>query len=332
MRRKILAGAVAATLTLSVSAPAAAAVYAGSSLEFSNLLIDFFDQDTGQQITDLNPGYTFNVENSATLNGETQAWARSCSSIAGNCSTTSPVLGAPAANAPGSAVTRANNNYSLFGPGTGDYANSNVEITTAQLIDPTGPTSSRQVAESFVDGNGAAQSSTNIQSNSTFTMDFTLVGQGPARLELNFDALPQLRALVDSDGQGFAQTSVEFSFNLRRTDGGSEFLTWSPDGSGGNNAICAGGLSCDNVLNDLDLNLTLGQGPGDGEALHNFGGPASAFRLHASGLNAGSYSLTLAGVTLTNATEVPAPGTLLLMGGGLLGLGLAGIRRRGTKW
>ncbi|MCG5502073.1 EDSAP-1 family PEP-CTERM protein [Ectothiorhodospira lacustris] len=327
-KQKLLATAVTAVFALGAAAPAAAHVYAGSHLSISNLVINFFDQDTGGQITNLNPGFTFNVEDSATLNGSTQAFADGCSSVANNCGTApTPVLNVPAANAPGSSIARANGNYSLFGPGSETYANANAEISTAQLVNGV-PTATQQVAEVELQGKGQAQASTNIQSNTSFTMNFALMGDGPAQLQLNFDANPELQALVATDGQGFAQANISANFTLNQLSGGSGFATWSPNGSATGNAICANGLTCSDEVNPESLNLTLGVGPQDGNLSHSLGVPASSFQLYVSGLTAGNYTLTLAALTSVNVTEVPAPGTLLLLGSGVLGLGLAGIRRR----
>ena len=85
MKKTTLAMALLAGLAMGVSGQASASVYAGSSLDISNLTIGFVNASSGALITNLNPQFTFNVEDSATLNSNTQAFAAGCSSLASNC-------------------------------------------------------------------------------------------------------------------------------------------------------------------------------------------------------------------------------------------------------
>lgn len=330
MKRSILATALMAGFALGSAAPAVASVYGGSQLSISNLQINFIDQSNNTPITNINPNFTFNVEDSATLNGAAESFSAGCNSIQANCGA-NPVLTVPAANAPGSDFDRADTDYSLFGPGSGTYANSNAEITDSQLIgDPA--TQTQQVAEAELDDSGQAQASTNIQSNTTFTLDFTInPGTGPARLEINFNANPEMQALVNTLGLGLAQSNLAATFSLTGTGGTPGSADWSPDGQAAT-ATCGGGLVCSNEIDPEDLNLTLGAGPGNSNSTHSLGTGPSAFQLHISGLVAGDYSLTLAALTSVSVTQeiqqIPEPTTLMLLGSGLMALGFAGTRRR----
>lgn len=329
MKKTTLAMALLAGLAMGVSGQASASVYAGSSLDISNLTIGFVNATTGAVITNLNPQFTFNVEDSATLNGVTQAFAAGCSSLAANCGTfPAPVLTVNAANAPGSTVVRANSDYSLMGQNTGTFANSNVEITTAQLVNAI-PSHAQQVAEAEVFGAGQAQASANIQSNTTWTFIFSIAET--ANMALSFIANPEMKAdvsLVPPYTAGIAQTNITTNFTLNRLSGAgaNPFVSWSPNAVSGD-VICVNVLGCLEVDNE-SLNETLGVGPLSSTLTHSLGTPGSAFSLNIAGLKAGRYALTLAGTTSVNVTQVPEPGTLLLIGGALAALGVGGARRR----
>lgn len=328
IKKTTLATALIGALTMGFAGQAAASVYAGSSLNLSNLTIGFINAATGATITNLNPNFSFNVEDSATLNGSTQAFAAGCSSLAGNCGT-SPVLTVPAANAPGSSVIRADNNYTLFGQNTGTFANSNAEITTAQLVNGI-PSSSQQVAEAEVLGSGQGQASTNIQSNTTWTFTFTL--PDTANMLLSFNANPEMKAdvsLVPPFVSGLAQANMTSNFTLNKQGTPTQFVSWSPDGTSGN-VICVGTGAC--LETDPEsLNETIGVGPGNSLLTHSLGTGPSAFSLSIAGLQPGDYRLTLAGLTSVNVTQVPEPGTLLLIGSALAALGFGTRRRSLTK-
>ena len=329
MKKTTLAMALLAGLAMGVSGQASASVYAGSSLDISDLSIGFVNASTGAVITNLNPQFTFNVEDSATLNGATQASAAGCSSLASNCGTSpAPVLTVNAANAPGSTVVRANTNYSLMGQNTGTFANSNAEITTAQLVNGI-PSHSQQVAEAEVLGAGQAQASANIQSNTTWTFSFSIAET--ANMALSFIANPEMKAdvsLVPPYSAGIAQSNMVTNFTLNRLSGAgaSPFVSWSPNGTVGD-VICVNVFGCVEV-DPESLNETLGVGPASSMLVHSLGTAGNLFKLNIAGLTAGRYSLTLAGLTSVNVTQVPEPGTLLLIGGALAALGVGGARRR----
>jgi PEP-CTERM motif-containing protein len=334
IKHSTLAAALTAVFAMGASGQAAAdSVYAGSELQLSGLTIVFTDAN-GTQITGLSPQFTFNVEDSATLNGATTAFAAGCSSLLNNCSAVSPVLKVPVANAPLSVPLRANTDYSLLGPAgsAGDYANSNAEIASAQLVQGV-PSATKQVSETELTApNQQSQASTNIQSNTTFTFEFTLSGlTSPATMFLDFSADPEMQALVDLlSGIGIAQSNMSATFTLNQLTGSGPLalVLWSPNGTAGD-AICAN-VTCSGELDPESLNIGLGEGPINGNSTHSLGNAAGIFALDVSGLTAGNYSLTLAALTSVNATSVavPEPGTLLLLGGGLAGMGVFGKGRR----
>lgn len=332
IKKTTLATALIGALSMGFAGQASASVYAGSSLNLSNLTIGFINASTGVVITNLNPGYTFNVEDSATLNGSTVADADACSKLLLNCGV-SPVLKVSAVNAPGSTVIRADNDYSLFGQNSGTFANANAEITSAQLVNGT-PSSTKQVAEAELQISGQGQASTNIQSNTTWTFSFS-IGE-TANMVLSFLANPEMKAdvtLVPPYTAGNAQANMSANFTLRRISQISgdaatpaPFVNWTPDGVN-TNAVCVNVGSCVDV-DPESLNETMGVGPGNSTVTHSLGTAGSNYSLTITGLTRGNYSLTLAGLTSVNVTQVPEPGTLMLLGGALAALGFGGTRRR----
>lgn len=334
-----LAAAVTAALAMGVAGQAAAGVYAGSRLEIQNLTLNITGATSGQV-----DGYTFNLDNTATLNGvsdTTVGISTNCNSVGlPGCSVISPVLSALAANAPGGAPLRVDgavNNFNFFGPGAGQtYSNSDSEITTSELVQGVGvPTSTRQISETELAGTGTGQSSTNVQSNTQFTFTFD-IGAGGGSLVLDFDADPDLYVAVNTLNliAALAQANTGATFTFSGNDG--TLIRWSPDGLTGGFTSCGGVTSCTENNDDESLNNSIGLPTGN---------PASAgisdnrstspdlgwsdFGITILGLRSGSYSGTFAATSSVNAVQrVPEPGMLALMGIGLLGLGMSARRRK----
>lgn len=328
LKKTSLATALVAALAMGAAGQASASVYAGSQLEISNLVLLFVDQTSGNTLTGINPSFTFNVDDSATLNGATDANGGACFGTPGsnNCGA-APVLGIDAANAPGSDIIRANNDYSLGGQINQTYANSNAEIAAAQLVTGT-PTDILQVAEAEITGTGQAQALADIQSNTGFTLTFTVTNPGPVQLRLGFFADLDMEAdvtLVPPNTLGLAQANSNVTFSLTQTQGGNGFATWTPRGTGAD-GICVNGLLCSNEINAETLNITLGAGPATSNTAYAV--VNGQYQLWVSGLTAGSYTLTGGARQSVNVAQVPEPGTLVLIGGALAALGIGGVRRR----
>lgn len=297
-----LAAAIAAIAGMGLAGEASADVYAGSKLEISNLTLAISGVTGGAGIT----GFTFNLDNTATLNGvsaTTAGISSTCNNLLPTCaaSPASP-LTAVAANAPGSTIQRVDGsatNFSFFGPnGTDTFANSDSEILTAQLVDGV-PTSTVQISEAQIAGSGTAQSSTNVQSNTQFTFTFNIDTGGT--LVLDFDANPALYVAVNTLNLigALAQANTGASFALTSTNGTS--VRWTPDGIKGNAfSSCLGVTSCTENNDDESLNNTVGLpggnpvsvGISDARSGNDLG--VSDFGITIAGLQEGSYSLTLA--------------------------------------
>ena len=338
-KRTSLSAAILAIVGLGISGQAAADIYAGSMLEITDLTILVTNNTNPTPLVN----FGFNLDNTATLNGisdTTAGISTSCNSIGvPACSATSPVLSATAANAPGSAPLRidgAANNFSFFGPGSGlTYANSDSQINTAQLLQGV-PTSTIQISEAEISATGTAQSSTNVQSQTTFTFNFTISGDN-GQLVMDFNADPDLYVAVDTLNLtgALAQANTGATFTLSSTDAGV-FVSWSPNGEAG--GITCNGATCTEDNDDESLNnaigLPPGENPGDnGISDNRFAGSPdlgfSDFGITITGLATGNYSLTLAATSSVNVTQrVPEPSVLGLLGLSMAMLGFVGYRRK----
>ena len=321
-KMKVLATAIGAMGAMSVAGPASAFVYGLSHLEIVNLAIS----TTGVVLT-ATPQFTFNMTNTATFGGNTINSA-SCSSLLANCSAISPVLNPLVANAPGNTLIRAEDNYAFVGPnGINSYATSDSVLTNAELVQGV-PTNTNQIAESELNSNGVAQANVEIQSNTTLTWQLTLLV--PATLTLEFSADPDMKVEInDIPGVYSAQANMAASFSLNKNDG-SASVTWSPQGTAANDCTASGGtLACSELNDSEDLNRNIGTGTNPSLITHSFEGGivATAFGIRITGLDAGTYSITLSALTSNNLVRVPEPGTIALLGAALAGLGFAGRRK-----
>ncbi len=331
IRKATLAAAVAAAIGIGASGQAAASIYGGSALDIQNLNVALVNPTQGTTIT----SFVFTEKNTATLNGvNAPTQSASCGGLPGipgggtnNCNAALPRLDALAANAPGGTVVRANNDFSFFGPGSDTYSNSDSVITQAELT-LDGPTATRQIAESEIQGTGDGQSNAEITSNTGFTMVFTVSGTGG--LNVSFQADPYLRAVISALNflNGNAQANINTSFSL--TDGSGSQVTWTPNGTAANDCSVDAalvGVTCVETADGEDLNRNLSTSSNNTDFKYSVAAGFSNFGISIAGLTDGTWTLAFNSLTSNSVrAAVPEPGMLSLLGIGLMGLGYT--RRR----
>ncbi len=321
LRNKGLAAALTAALGLGFTGQASADVYGLSTLKIDNLRILFGN------VGDADPGlYTFSTNADASLNGTADAsdGSASCGGVfpGTNCSAGTPRLSGTVQNAPGGDLLRGENDYTIYGTGA-QYSNAEAAIIQAALLGDPNPldpvTQTAQIAESNLVTGTSAQANTLVQSNTLLEITFTLVG---GQLIVNFDAMIDVLSEVTPPdiGSGLAQANSSLTVNLQ--SGGVQLLSWAPNG---NNFVttCNAG-ACTATETGPSLNNTTSSG-GAADRVNGSGN----YNMLVTGLADGQYTLALAATTSTDLIRipVPVPGTLFLMGAGLL-LGTRSLRSK----
>lgn len=175
----------------------------------------------------------------------------------------------------------------------------------------------RTVAEVLLTGDGVGGGDSDLGLLSRFLLTSAV----DVDIRMDFFADLYLRAFIDpTNAVGSSATAkANLSFNITDAITGDSVFEWSPNGLVG--GIFGGTEIADGGNLNRNLSALL---PGDNFVVDLAG---SQFYSASTTLLAGrNYQFTIGHVVGADGTQVPEPGTLLLLGAGVLGLGLA--RRR----
>jgi hypothetical protein len=311
-----LAVALGAALSLGIASQASADVYGLSTIAVDNLTINIAAFG-GAGL------YTFSTNQDAILNGVADGSSGAANCVGnfpslGSCTGVAPVLSGTVQNAPGGGVVRGENDYTKFGT-SAEYSNAEAAIITAALTGSPS-TSSSAISESNLKTGTSAQANTNVSSNTNLSLQFEVQGEGS--FNISFSAAIDVLSQVTGGDLGLAQANSGLTVVLQR--GGQTLASWAPNGTN-DVTTCGAGLTCTAVETALSLNNSTSSAG----AANQVAG-SGRYSLTVDGLTDGTYTLALATTTSTDLARIPipVPGTLFLMGTGLLLAGRASRRNK----
>lgn len=313
-KKLALSMATAAALGAGVAGQARADAMAQSVLQVSNFTL-FSAPATPFTVADFSQlNFSDQLTNTSNLNG-----------VPGPIGFAATPTFAPIVDAPqsciGTCVSPQNNFVPVPTPPVITYSRSDSLLTGAPIVVPSIPlgANASTIGESSLMGNSFGGSTSAIQ----LTSAFQFVLAHPANnVQVGFSASDYLRAWTSPGSLPGTLASADEHWTLTLKDAaGNTLVEWNPDGGVGTGTHT--GLT--EIADSCLLNRTVSAGPNSPNAPSSCSGAFLAtvnFTLAANTL----YSFAIGHSIQTNAVSVPEPGTLGLLGAGLLGI-WAGRRR-----